>query len=226
MKQELIITLLTLTLGFSAYKNVKQYNDLNDAQKVLSSVQNENAKQSVIIKRYIAPDSTKHAVYTVTLAKTEPEKYQATGGYLDSLVRALNVKVEQIAEMTRVKAVVKDKVKTVVTDSVGYQTYHYKNRWLNAELSTKDSILAYSYNVELVNAKYYKGNWLTGKTWYNDVSLADPNGYIVGVHSFKLPPERTKRIGFGLQAGYHYNPNSLVFEPHIGLGISYNLIRF
>lgn len=219
--------MLVLLLGFSAFKNYEQAKQVKEARASLATLQKENVKQSVIITRYISPiDSTKHVVYTETLAKSEPEKYMASGGYIDSLKRALNVKVEQIAEMTRVKATVKDKVKTTVTDSIGYQNYSYKNKWLDAKLTTKDSLLNYTYNVELVDTKYYRGNWLMGKTWYRDVSLADPNGVINGVHSFRLPPEKIKRMGIGLHVGYHYNPNTLQIEPHIGAGLNYNLVRF
>lgn len=226
MRTKLITSVLVLLLGFSAFKNYEYIKETKEARSQLSSLQKENTKQSVIITRYIAPDSTKHVIYTEALAKTEPEKYQATGGYIDSLKRALNVKVEQIAEMTRIKATVKDKVKTTVTDSIGYQTFSYKNKWLDAKLTTKDSLLNYTYNVELVDTKYYRGNWLMGKTWYRDISLADPNGFINGVQRFSLPPDHPKRLGLGLQIGYHYNVVTRQAEPSVGLGLSYNFIRF
>lgn len=227
MKAKLGILLLSLTLGFSAYKNWKQFEEKKDLESQIEKSEKVQNKQSVIITRYIAPDKTQHAVYTETYAKTDNEKYIATLGYIDSLKKALNISVAKIGEVTRVKAMVQDKVKTTVTDSNGvFKTYAYKNKWLDAKLTTKDSMLAYSYNVELVDTKYYKGNWFTGRTYYRDVSLADPNGYITGVQRFTLPPDRTKRLGLGVQFGYSYNVATRNIEPSIGLGLSYNFIRF
>lgn len=228
MKTKIVIGLLGLCLAISAYFNYQQFTENKEVKERLASSEKVQNKQSVIITRYIAPDKTQHAVYTETFAKSDNEKYIATLGYIDSLKKALNISVSKINEVTRIKATVQDKVKTTVTDSLSgvFKTYAYKNKWLDAKLTTKDSMLAYSYNVELVDTKYYKGNWLTGKTWYRDVSLADPNGYITGVQRFTLPPDRTKRIGLGLQIGYSYNVTARRIEPSIGLGLSYNFIRF
>ncbi|MFC0182746.1 DUF6808 domain-containing protein [Pseudarcicella hirudinis] len=124
--------------------------------------------------------------------------------------------------MTRVRAVVSDTVKVAIRDSVNYV---YENKWLTARLNTNTRTLQYSYNVELIDVKYTKGNWLTGKRTFRDISIADPNAHIYSVQRFSLEPERKKRLGVGLFAGYRYDPVQK-FTPTIGVGLSYQIIQF
>lgn len=224
----IIYALFIALLGISIYLNFKQYASNQDAQKRLEVLQSTSNKQSVIITRYIAPDSTKHVVYKEVYAKSNAEKELAVSrGYVDSLRKALNVKAGQITELTRVKATVSGTVKTkAATDSAGNNLYAYSNKWLNVSLNPSDSILKYRYRVELTDTKYFKGNWLTGRTWYRDIHLADTNATITGIERFSEPPFRPKRFGLGLQVGYYYDPSKRQLLPAVGVGLSYNLIQY
>lgn len=219
--------LIIALLGMSIYYNYRQYVSNSDANERLETLQKTSNKQSVIITRYIAPDSTKHAEYSEVYAKTDAEKELAVSpGYVDSLRKALDIKTSQITELSRFKATASATVKTQVTnDSLGKQVFSYSGKWLTATVSARDSLLKYKYRVELVDAKYYKGNWFTGKTWYRDVHLADTNAFIQNVERFTVPIETPKRFGIGLQAGYYYDPSKRQFLPAFGVGISYNLIK-
>lgn len=220
--------LLFALLGVSIYLNGIQFKADKAAKSRIELLEKTSSKQSAVITRYIAPDSSEHVVYKEVYAKTDAEKELAVSrGYVDSLRKALDIKTGQIAELTRIKATVTATVKTKAsTDSSGNKRFSYTNKWLDFQLNTADSLLHYKYNVELSDVKYYRGNWLTGRTWYRDVSIADPNASINGIDRFTLPPERKKRVGVGVQAGYYYNPVNGQMLPAVGVGVSYNLINF
>lgn len=216
-----------LLLCVSLYTNYQQ-------QKQISLIHSEPEPKhqpeqvSHIADRFTTKDSVKHVIYTEVYAKTNYEKSTATGGYVDSLAKALAISVSRIEELTRVKATIQDKVKLQInSDSLNSnRTYSYHGKWLTATVNPADTTLDYVYNLELINTRYRKGNWLTGRRWYNDVSLADPNALINSVERFTIPPERVRRLGLGLQVGYRYDFAQNKISPSIGLGLSYNFVRF
>lgn len=220
--------LIFALLGSSIYYNYKQHVSNSDANKRIELLQKTSNRQSNIITRYIAPDSSEHVVYKEIFAKSDAEKELAVSpGYVDSLRKALDVKTSQITDLTRIKATVAGIVKTkAFTDSSGNKLFDYSNKWLSFNLNTADSLLKYRYNVELTGTKYFKGSRLFGRTSYQDVYLADPNATINGIEHFTMPGERIKRMGIGFQAGYYYDPSSRQFLPALGIGLSYNLIQF
>lgn len=227
MKINPIYTIMIIALlGFSIYFNVKQFADKTDADKRIELLQNTSSKQSVVIERYIAPDNTKHAVTPEIYAKTDVEKELAISpGYVDSLRKALDIKTSQITELTRVKATTSGAGKIdAVTDSLGKKTYVFNNGFLN--FSHNDSLAKYRYKIAFTDVKYYTGNWLKGKKYFHDLHFADPNAAIDGLDRFTIPDRPPKRIGLGLQAGYYYDPARGTFMPAVGIGLSYNLIRF
>ncbi len=77
----------------------------------------------------------------------------------------------------------------------------------------KDSLYfinAEGYNVKMKKIEVYP------KTVYRNITRTEY------VEKF----EREKRFGIGVQAGYGYNIYGNNFSPFIGIGISYNFIRF
>jgi len=207
--------------------NFHQYLQKVDDEKRIASLQSQANKQSLVLTKYIAKDGTNHVIYKDVFVKSDAEKELAVSkGYLDTLRKALNISVSQITELTRVKATVRDIVKAQRVDSLNQTTYNYKNRWLEMSLNTRDSMLNYNYNVEFTKTKYTKGNWLVGRKEYVDLSLSDPHAQIEGVQTFTIPPEKPKRLGLGLQIGYRYDVLQNAVSPSIGLGLSYNFIRF
>jgi hypothetical protein len=77
----------------------------------------------------------------------------------------------------------------------------------------KDSLYfinAEGYNVKMKKIEVYP------KTVYRNITRTEY------VEKF----EREKRFGIGVQAGYGYNVYGKNFSPFIGIGISYNFIRF
>ena len=225
--------LAIILIGVSIYFNYRQFmTGRADAERMEAMVKNDG-KKSAIIERYIAPsDSTNHAKVIPAVAKNADQleilaKNAISPTYVDSLKQALNIKDGQLQELTRIKGTVSGSVKTTaIADSLGNKTFAYNGKWLNFSLNTADSVAKYRYRPELTIAKVKKGNWLTGKRTYSDISFVDPNAIIDDVGYFTLAGEAPKRFGLGIQAGYYYDPIKRQFLPAIGLGISYNLVNF
>lgn len=221
--KNILIFAFAIALSFVSYKLFELKKELIEKADIVAW---ETPKQSQIAERFTANDSVKHVIYTEVYATKNIEKSIATNGYVDSLAKALSISVNRIEELTRVKATVKDKVKLQLVDSVNNRTYSYNGKWLKAVVSPADTSLNYTYNVELINSRYSKGNWLTGKRYYNDIAIADPNARVNSIERFTIPPDKVRRLGLGLQLGYRYDFESNKVSPSIGLGLSYNFIRF
>lgn len=222
MKNYLVIALIAL-LG-SAFMHFRQYRDKEEAQNRLEALAKLSTKQTTIIRRYIAPtDSTQHVVYKSVFVRSNAEKQISTSGFVDSLSKALDVKICQIEELKRVRAKIADTVKTFVyLNPQGKQQYSYNNKWLDVNVNTADSTLTYNYEVELVDTKYTKGILFWRKT-YEDIHLADPHARISNIQGFRSEKEK-RRFGLGLSLGYSYAGDRL--RPSVGVGLNYNLISF
>lgn len=217
-KRLFLITALVILLLASLYKNYTQYMDNSQAKSRLAKI---TEKGNNAIAQVIKTDSSDRTVYTNVLAKTDDEKRLATGQFVDTLSTFLKVPVGQIEEVTRVKVIKYDTVKvTVVQDSAQNKIFSYANRWLTAKLTTKDSTLQYSYSVELADYQYSKGI-LFWKKRYREITLVDPSAKIVGVQRFTMPVSSPSRLGLGVIGGVDMQGRFLV-----GLGLSYQLIRF
>ncbi len=224
MRDKLIIAVLAVLVLLSIYKNYQQAVEASKTKARIEAL-SKVSKAQTIVKRYVDKDTVEHVVYKEVLVANNAEKTLATNAYIDTLSDRTGVSVSKFVELTRVKAIVHDTVKVLVSDSAKFKRYSYENKWLKAVVDTKDSTLKYQYKIELVESKYYTGNWLLGKTYYRDVSIADTNASIYGVQRFTMQSQKTKRFGLGLQVGYT-TTNLSDYKPYIGLGISYNLISF
>lgn len=56
-----------------------------------------------------------------------------------------------------------------------------------------------------------------------DVSTANKATSITGLMAYRVPEKTPKKFAIGLQAGYMYQSG---LKPYLGIGVSYNLIRF
>lgn len=178
-----------------------------------------------------AIDSSFHANFKPTKG-IDPKNYITNRYYSyvsDTLAPALKIKMNQVKELTQVNAKLEDKVKAqqVQIDANKNKTYYYKTKYFEATGTDADSSLRYSYNAEINLLKYDKKKSLLGeKKTYIDISSPDKNMKINGVENFtKDISSSPTKLGIGVQAGYGLNSEMKV-APYIGLGVSYNLIRF
>lgn len=224
MKNQLIAGLIAI-LTLSVFIHIRQLRSKQEQESRIDSLAKLSHKQTTIIRRYIAPDSTEHVVYKTVVVKGDSEKKLATAGYIDSLSKALDLKICQIQELKRVKASIRDSVKTVVKlDEVGNKQFSYANKWIDISLNTADSTLLYKYNVELVDTEYSKGI-LFWKKRFKDIHIADPNARITSLQTFETERQK-RRFGIGLHVGYSYNIEQQRVAPVISAGLNYNLLSF
>lgn len=150
----------------------------------------------------------------------------------DTLAPALKIATGKIAELQQVKAKLEGTVKSQKTeiDKQKVQTIYYQDRYFTATSKTDslgNSNLNYQYNAQLDIATTKEKRFL-GKE-IQTVHITSPDKYlnINGVEHFKkdisTPP---KRFGIGIQSGYYFTPETGKLSPAIGVGVSYNLIRF
>lgn len=178
-----------------------------------------------------AIDSSFHANFKANQG-IDPKNYVTNKYYSyvsDTLAPALNITMNKLKEVTQVKAKLEGDLKAarVEIDANKNKVYHYKSKYFEATGSDADSSLKYAYNAELNLLKYdKKGSLLGGKKTYIDISSPDKNLKINGVENFTKDISSTPtKIGLGIQVGYGVN-SDLKAAPYIGVGVSYNLIRF
>ena len=217
MDRKITVVLICILLA-SLYKNYKQYIDGTQAKARVELI----AKTGLnAISGRIKTDSSERVVYTDMLASSNSEKVLATGKFIDTLSRFINIPVKRIEEVTRVHVIKYDTVKVIVTqDSLQNPIYRYANKWLSVQLNTKDSTLQYNYKVELADYQYSKGILFWKKT-YREVALADPAAKVVGVQRFSMPVTSPSRLGLGVIGGVDIQGHLL-----LGVGLSWQFIRF
>lgn len=240
MRNSFFTSLLILLLGASLIGNFFQWRAAEDWQPVSVAMDTVFAAPAqpaqVIAARYVAKDGTNHALAAdpVRTRQTE-EKRRAVGGpYLDTVAKALNVSVARIDELERVNASLTAENVKLTAAAGNPRKLQYRDRWLHltydADSNTLDSL---GYDVELTRVRYWRRAWLLAdKHYFNDVFSSDPRVTIGGVRRFTLPEPTPKKFGIGLQAGYGFPivpAPTFSFQPpapYIGIGFSYNLVRF
>ncbi len=240
MRISLFTAVCVLLLGISLFGNFFQWRAAQDFKPETQYVPVATAAPAqpaqVIVGRYVAKDSTRHALVAeqVRTRKTA-EKQTAVGkAYLDSVAAALAVSVKQVDEVSRTNATLLAENIQLKATVANPKKQEYRDRWLrivyDADSNQIDSL---AYDVELTHARYWNRPWLLGdKRYYNDVFSPDPRVTINAARRFTLPEPRPRKFGIGIQAGYGFTFDpSAPFAlpptwPYLGVGLSYNFIRF
>ncbi len=140
---------------------------------------------------------------SMTHARTENKPVQATESLtqyaIDTLAPALKIATEQIAELTRVKAVLSGELKaayaTIDKQNGSIRTY-YPGRFMNAYTNTIDSTMNYIYNAELLFVDVLdKKKLFAGKRKsYLDIFSPDSNFRINSVQRYRrqMPVRKDK----------------------------------
>ena len=190
---------------------------------------------TVLLERRITKDSTVYVKYVPNVG--ELPQNNITNKYFnyvsDTLKPALKIAMEQINELQQIKASLEGTVKSQKTeiDKAKIQTIFYKDKYFSAVSKTDtlgNSVLDYQYNAQIdIISQLKKKHFLAKEVQEITITSPDKNLKINGVEHFKknvsVPP---KKWGFGIQAGYYFSPEINRFTPAVGVGASYNLIRF
>lgn len=153
------------------------------------------------------------------------QTYKITQSRLQDSLKQAGIK-EKIIYVAGTETVITDTIQTVVRDTVvvGQKalSFDYADEFARVTgLVYTDSIsLQYSIKNKLTLVSYTKG-FFNRRTYVEAIS-ENPNVQITGMKTLAIRDK--KRFGFGPQAGVAYVGGK--FQPYIGLGVSWNIIRF
>ncbi len=102
------------------------------------------------------------------------------------------------------------------------QSVHHNDKWININiesdsLNTSFSVKTFDeYTVSLVKNK---------RKWDALIKSSSPYSSVSEITTALINPPKPKRFGIGVHIGYGIN-SSLQLNPYLGIGVSYNVIRF
>lgn len=183
---------------------------------------------------YVSKDSATHIRQEIVKSKEMENTINKDFQHYvkDTLAVALDVAVEKINELTKVKAKLEGELKATKIELAENKSKRifYENQYLSI-VSHIDSLgqpqhLRYTYNADLNIAQFSKRkNFFSKKKEYIDVSSPDPNFKVNGIEVFRKEINTPSQdIGLGLQVGYGFS-RTLGFSPYLGVGVSYNLFK-
>jgi hypothetical protein len=175
---------------------------------------------------------------TVAYIKKKDEDYAKAIWDLDSLAILFNTKPKFIKEFIQVVSQTRDTIystKPPITiyqgDSVRMLSQMFESNYHIAEvtidrLGDSSRLLISSVDTLDVLSKTVKeGNIFNRRHYLQiDVKNRNPNTLITHINAYRQPLPRPKKIGIGLQVGYGFSGTAP--KPYVGIGVSYNLIRF
>ncbi len=230
-KKNILIGMMVFVIAVLVLNTIEGWFTFSEPEKIANESKIEKPILPDVTFYTDAIDSSFHANFKATQG-IDPKNYVTNKYYSyvsDTLAPALKIKMNEVRELTQIKAKLEDRLKAqqVQLDANKNKSYYYKTKYFEATANESDSTLRYSYNAELNLTKYDKKESLfSRKKTYIDISSPDKNMKINGVENFikdiSSPPTK---FGVGVQAGYGLGAD-LKIQPYIGFGVSYNLIRF
>lgn len=222
-----IITALILNMFYGWFTTYRDEQIVKEVEKPKND--------TITFRQLITKDSTIYVKYEPNLGALL--KYnispKASAYVSDTLVPALKTATSKIKEYQQVKAKLEGSVQGLKSelDKERTKTTYYKDKYFSATTkidSLGNSILAYNYNAHLdIVTESKRKNILSKEMQTVYITSPDKNFKVNGVEHFKkdiaIP---VKRWGVGIQAGYYYVPENNKLTPGVGVGVSYNLIRF
>lgn len=172
---------------------------------------------------------------------TTLKQAKADGDVTNTELRKLNLK--QVNEISRLKLSI-DTLLNVVTNNgeiiVTYDTldkptnaiklpfsFEKKDKWLNlsGDFDIKGA-LSLSLKMD-ASLDVYTGIDKTTKLPICRLTSNNPYLNVLSISSLKMDTQKPKKMGLGFQLGYGFGiANPPKFSPYIGIGLSYNIIRF
>lgn len=191
-----------------------------DAEKIAESVDKKGFGKTVLERK-------NKALQNADLSKLPVSQATYDSLRLDNIDKSAKL---QQASAIIAKAEAKNlQAKRVIDSLTGREQFLYTDDFVRA-MFTPDSTggqFNVAWDVKLIRHDYKKRSWLLAPyRYYTDILSPDPRIKIGGLQNLTIESHRPTRWGLGLQAGYHYNPATKQFTPSVGVGLSYNLIRF
>lgn len=190
-----------------------------EAKIIAKSVDNQGYSKTVAIRK------------DAILSNGDISKLPVSQKVLDSLRLDNLDKASKLQQASAIigKLEAKNLRATIVIDSLNRKSYLYKDAYATAKF-TPDSLggaFDIDWRLKLVRHDYKKRkNFLSPYAYYTDILSPDPRITIGEIQSLTIESHKPTRGGIGLQGGYYYDPQQRKLMPAIGVGLSYNIIRF
>jgi hypothetical protein len=159
-----------------------------------------------------------------TVIRLQDELKQYKGGVTNSTAFTGQTKFDTIIK-TEIKYVYDTLFQDGDTILIPLQKYavHHNDRWIGVNFDSDSSNTKISIQVE----NEYSVSLVKNKKKYEAiVKNYNPYSSISEISAVSLQGlPRTKRFGIGLQIGYGIN-SSFKIQPYLGVGMSYNVVRF
>lgn len=212
----ILLSLLVVSLVYNIKNVFRPVAGSATLQQINEASKKEDA---IIISRY-KRNKVEHAVVREYKADSGIEKPSL---FLDSILNVLAIKEKQLTEATKVNA--KLKAEHLKLEQYPDSMYGYHDKWLNLVYDSKNNNVDLSYSLSLNTTKYWKRKWfLAPKQYYIDVFSDDARVNIESMKRFTVAVPKPKKFGIGLSVGYCWTSGK--WQPYVGLGLNYNLIRF
>ncbi|MBD8081121.1 hypothetical protein [Chryseobacterium caseinilyticum] len=231
MKNKIIIISLIFVIAVLVLNSFYSWVNLSPEEKLVDEINNPKTdtirivynSDSTIVK-YL-PNVGQNPVNNIT------RNYNTYVS--DTLGPALKIAKEDIFELQQVRAKLEGTVKSQKSeiDLQKTKVVFYQDKYFSAKTKTDtvgNSTIDYKYNaqIDIVTTKKKK-NLFAKDVQEVSITSPDKNLRINGVEHFKkdvsLP---SRRFGIGIQAGYYYVPEIGRAVPGVGVGLSYNPIKF
>lgn len=176
---------------------------------------------------------------SVAYIKKKDEDYAKAIWDLDSLAILFNTKPKHIKEFMQVVSQTRDTIystKPPITiyqgDSVRMLSQMFESPYHIAEvtidrLGDSSKLLISSVDtIDVLTKQVTEGGFFNRRKYVQfDIKNRNPNTVITQVNAYRQMLPQPKRFGIGIQGGYGFS-KGLTPQPYVGVGISYNLIRF
>lgn len=231
--KNIVIALLLLIITALALNTVFGWFTLSEDERIARETLSPK-NDTIRLETTINKDSTVYVKYQPNVGELPvnniTKNYQTY--VYDTLAPALKIATSKIAELQQIKAKLEGTVQSQKTeiDKEKVRTIYFKDRYFSATTktdSTGKSSLNYNYDAQLDVVTTTKKRLLRSDLQEIYITSPDKNLKINGVEHFKKDvkiPE--SRIGLGVQAGYYFVPEIGKIQPAVGVGVSYNLVKF
>lgn len=237
MKFKLIVVALFISLGAIGYLSYKLFLERKKPKVVLvenSQLINEAKTEAKIISQNIDKKGFNRTVAErkeAIISNGDISKLPISQSVFDSL-RLDNIdKGKRLQQATLINARLEILAVRAIKkiDSLKKVTFNYKDDFFNVSFNPDSlgGVFDIRGNIKLIQQDYKKRkNIFSPYHYYTDILTADSRITINGLQQLTLTQNKPKKFGIGLQAGYFYSVENERFSPSLGVGISYNLIRF
>lgn len=232
MTKNIIIASLLAIILVLALNTVFGWFTMTDDERLAKEVLKPK-NDTIRMETKVTKDSTIYVRYQPNvgeMAQNNITKNYRTYVY-DTLAPALKIATAKISELQQIKASLEGTVKSQKSDldKEKVRTIFYKDRYFSATTktdSTGNSSMSYNYDAQLDVVTTTQKKFLKPDVQTIYITSPDKNLKINGVEHFKqnvvIP---SKKFGIGIQAGYGITGEGRLL-PYVGVGGSYNLIRF